>query len=124
MKRMAGNVLSWKQARASGFNPQGYGYRSTEVPQGSMEAVLDCKIWGGKVMGIGCYFSRCGDGKKFLVTVYYNRIARNYSIGGSKTDIYSCPLKGVYGVEVGTNGKGHPVLQSVELANTGSDRQG
>jgi len=107
---MRGKVISYKMALEAGINPAAYLYRSGIIPIGKTRAVLDAKIWGGMVMGIGCYFTSIKDGTKFLLTVYYDTGGKGYRLPGTGMDILTCPIHRVYDLHIGENGRGNPVL--------------
>ncbi|MEJ0103727.1 MAG: hypothetical protein WDO19_14745 [Bacteroidota bacterium] len=88
---MAGNVLSWPSALRMGYEPWLYSYMAGDIPTGEFKAVLDFKIWAKKVMGINCYFTQAGTGKKFPLTVYPSATTKAYKAGSNRINFYDCP---------------------------------
>ena len=111
------NVRSWNEALDHGCEPRQYPYSGGEVPLGTIEAVLDFKIWARKTMGISCYFTAQNSGQKFLLTVYRDRKDQRYRIKDCPIDFVCCPVGPgyVYRLEVGLNGKGNPALRGAVL---------
>jgi len=111
------NVKFWKEAVEAGFDPGAYPYVAEKIPMGSVEAVLDAKIWAKQQMGIGCYFSRVGTGERFLLTVYRDRRDQRYRIKDCPIDFACCPVGAgyVYQLEVDVNGKGNAALRGARL---------
>lgn len=110
---MAVNVLSWNAALKRGYEPRLYSYTAGDIPLGSVEAVLDFKIWAMKAMGIGCYFTEVHTGRKILLTVYYRKVG-GYSLPGSKTDFSSCPTATIYRLFIWQNGHSGSIYFSLQ----------
>ena len=102
------NPLSWNQAKEAGYTPVEYSFRAADIPEGSYQATLDFKIWAEKVTGISCYFTKQDTGEKMLLTVYRDRISREYVLGD--TDFRDSPTKALYNIEVKHNSKGNAKL--------------
>ena len=98
---MAANVLSWSVAIDKGFKSGLYPY--DDVPLGEFEAILDCKIWAKKIMGICCYFTHAATLKKFQLTVYCKHDSGAYKIEGCDLDFTQCPTGRVYMIFVIAN---------------------
>jgi hypothetical protein len=107
---MSSAVISYRKALKQGINPALYLYETGFVPLGRISAMLDAKIWGCMIMGIGCYFTRVKDGAKFLLTVYYDTERKGYRLPNREIDILTCPVDRVYDLHVGENGRGNPVM--------------
>jgi len=106
-------VLPYRDAVRQGFERRRYAFGAGKVPVGRVQAVLDWKIWGQLVMGIGCYFTSVERGEKFVVTVYWERATGGYCIRGCAVDIVTCPTGAVYEVETRENGLGNPVIKAI-----------
>ena len=65
-----------------------------------------------------CYFTRIGDGNKFVVTVYCNFSTGKYKLEGSDVDFSICDVGKVYRVELGKNVKGNIVLKKAFAINS------
>jgi len=103
-------VLTYRAAKAQGFDARLYAYRSGEVPIGKLLVILDRKIWGRGVMGIGCYFTAESVGKRFMLTAYWEPRANGYVVWSSGMNLLSCPIGRIYTVETGENSRGNPTL--------------
>lgn len=112
---MAGNVLSWGVALDKGYTPWLYVYAPKEVPMGEFDAILDFKIWAKKVMGISCYFTQMGTGRKFQLTVYLDLRTRLYRIQGCEVDFVQSPIGHCYQVKVSLHSKGRTVFEKAVL---------
>lgn len=110
---MSCNVLAWNEALNRGHLPRLYGYTPGEIPTGEFCAVLDCKIWAKKVIGINCYFSHFDTGQKFQLTVYFNLSSKGYYINSGNVDFSSCAIGKVYYLIVRLDVKGQPFLKHI-----------
>jgi len=112
---MTRNVLSWGVAIKKGFPVWLYSYAFEAVPFGEFEAVLDCKVWAKKVMGINCYFTQLTTEKKFCVTVYCHHETGQYKLKDCDTDFTTCPLMKTYVVNLAPGESNKVVLISARL---------
>jgi hypothetical protein len=112
---MAGNVLSWDVALDKGYEPRLYFYTFEDVPLGEYEAILDFKIWAKTIIGISCYFTQAGTGKKFQLTVYCKPGVGVYKIEGCKIDFAQCPIERLYQISVIANEKKRIVFANARL---------
>lgn len=109
------NVITWSNALDSGYEPRDYPYAGEEVPMGQYEAQLDLKVWSKHTMGISCYFTAIGTGKKFRVTVFRRKSDEVYALEKESLDFKECPLEAIYRITVDSNKKGDAVLKSALL---------
>ena len=109
------NVVTWLQAIEKGYEPRLYSYQIEDVPVGEYDAVLDCKVWANKIMGICCYFTQKCTGKKFQLTVYRRLVDKIYKLKSSDIDFTECPLNCAYHIRVSIHEKGRAVFEEVSL---------
>ena len=117
-------VIPYREAVRQGFERGSYAFGAGKVPVGRVRAVLDWKIWGQMVMGIGCYFTSVEQGQKFVVTLYWEPATGGYCLRGCDVDIITCPTGVVYEVVTGENGLGNPVLKHLEGPLEDSGQEG
>jgi hypothetical protein len=120
---METSVWSYRQALKRGFCPWSYLYDADRIPVGDFEALLEGKIWGGMVIGIGCYFLLEDRGIRFVLTVYYDRGKQGYYPADSKESIQGMPIGARYRVRIGLNNKGQPCLRGLSLLQDDSHSQ-
>ena len=94
------NVISWASALHNNFAPGNYTINHNEIPHGKTTAILDCKIWAKKIMGINCYFTATCLDKKFQLTVYCDFKNGTYKVPGSAINFATCPINNEYDIEI------------------------
>lgn len=109
---MTGPVLSWKQAHKFGYAPRQYSHLPGTFPDDWLLAILDFKVWAGKVLAIDGYFTLADTGRKIILSVYL-AAGQTYRIGSSAIDFYRCPIGCQYHLKVNLNRKGKPVLMDI-----------
>lgn len=112
---MESNVVTWNGALEKGFQPQVYSFKIEQVPMGVVKATLDFKIWSKTTMGISCYFTELGTGKKFQLMVFRRHSDKEYKLEKGELDFKCCAVKTVYVVRVELNGKGKVIFNACTL---------
>lgn len=85
------DVLSFRQAIDSGFDPKNYVY-GKDVPLGTYEVELDFKIWAkGNTMAVTCYCEIVGSGKLIRFNVFRDRSNGTYFLKGTQIDSRTIP---------------------------------
>jgi hypothetical protein len=80
-----------------------------------VEGVLDCKIWGNKIIGLVCYFTQVDTGVPFCLSVFQARATGQYVLQGSTLDFRQAPTGVRYRLKVTKNRKDHPFLKEAQL---------
>ncbi len=113
---MQRNVTTFGIAIRNGNQPALYTYDVAKIPLGEFEAVLDFKTWSKRIIAINCYFTKVNTLEKFVVTVYHNDRAGNYSVQGCAVDMSECSTAASYCIAIAKNNKGKIILAKIAPA--------
>lgn len=106
------NVFSWGVALDNGCEPRLYSYKDT--PVGTVNGILDFKIWAKDSMAVVCYFTDVESGTKFQISVFRLK-DKSYRLKNSDLDFTACPTGEEYQLTIERNSKENPFLKECLL---------
>lgn len=109
------NVLSWENALKEGCEPRLYSYKDTTA--GTINAVLDFKIWAKESVAVVCYFTDVETGTKFQLSVFRLK-DKTYKLKNSEIDFTTCPSGEEYKLTIEKNSKDNPFLKCILLTES------
>lgn len=117
---MSGNVQTFNEAIAAGYEPRSYLYDTAHLPTGIVHAFLDFKIWTKSGAGITCFFREEKTARKFRLTVFRRKDNEQYILDDGKIDFRVCPLNILYQLTSDKNINGNIVLRQADIIHTGN----
>ncbi|QJB29902.1 hypothetical protein HF329_00700 [Chitinophaga oryzae] len=112
---MDGNVYTFNEAIAAGYEPRDYLFDTAHLPTGTVHAYLDFKIWTKSGTGITCFFREDKTDKKFRLTVFRRKDIDVYALDDRLIDFKTCPLNLLYQLVSDRNGNGNIVLRQADI---------
>ncbi|WP_143307249.1 hypothetical protein [Chitinophaga vietnamensis] len=119
---MDGNVQTFNEAIAAGYEPSDYLFDTAHLPIGTVRAFLDFKIWTKTGTGITCFFREAETEKKFRLTVFRRKGSDAYKLADARIDFRNCPVDVLYELTADKNSNGNVVLRTAGVVETGEQR--
>jgi hypothetical protein len=104
------NVITYRNAISSGYEPQEYSYNRNDIPTGEYHVILDFMTWAKKLPAIDLYCTLKQTGQKIRLTVFLDK-ERSYKL--HHTNVAELPFGITLAVQVERNTNGNPTLNKI-----------